>query len=164
MAWLRLIRDRFIAGHNSFELRRHLDSVPPETPIRDIVDRCRVWESHADSDVRRVNKPGPEPESVLPEEGSDVQLDDIITGSHPSLGEVGQLSLRSLRHRYAHVLPAAGESVTGRTTLVQHEILTSDARPVRCGPRRLAPANLRTEQMCIKEMLVGGQIEPRYIP
>ena len=28
-------------------LRRHLDSVGPDTPIRDIVDRCRVWESHA---------------------------------------------------------------------------------------------------------------------
>ena len=44
-ARLRLIRDRFIAGH--CDLRRHLDSVSPETPIRDVVDRCRVWESHA---------------------------------------------------------------------------------------------------------------------
>ena len=35
--------------------------MPPETPIQDIVDRCRVWESHADSDVRRVSKPGPGP-------------------------------------------------------------------------------------------------------
>ena len=49
-ARLRLIRNRFIARHSSCELRRHLDSVPPpppETPIRDVVDRCRVWESHA---------------------------------------------------------------------------------------------------------------------
>ena len=45
---LRLIRDRFIAGHSSCELRRYLDSVPPETPIWDVVDICRVWESHAD--------------------------------------------------------------------------------------------------------------------
>ena len=29
-ARLRLIRDRFIAGHSSCELRRHLDSVPPQ--------------------------------------------------------------------------------------------------------------------------------------
>ena len=56
-ARLRLIRDRFIAGHSSCELCRHLDSVPPETPIRDMVDRCRVWESHADPAVRRVSKP-----------------------------------------------------------------------------------------------------------
>ena len=59
-ARLRLIQDRFIAGHNSCQLRRHLDSVPPETPIRDIVDRCRAWESHADSDVLRAFKPGPD--------------------------------------------------------------------------------------------------------
>ena len=60
-ARLRLIRDRFIAGYNSCELRMYLDSVPPETPIRDVVDRCRVWESHADPEIRRVSKPGPEP-------------------------------------------------------------------------------------------------------
>ena len=57
-ARLRLIRDRIIAGHSSCELRRYLDSVPPETPIRDVVDRCRVWESHADPEV---SKPDPEP-------------------------------------------------------------------------------------------------------
>ena len=57
----RTVRDRFIAGHSSCELRRHLDSVPPETPIRDVVDRCRVWESHADPAVRRVIKPSPDP-------------------------------------------------------------------------------------------------------
>ena len=43
-ARLRLIRDRFIAGDENCALRHHLDSVPPETPIRDIVGRCRVWE------------------------------------------------------------------------------------------------------------------------
>ena len=60
-ARLRLICDRFIAGHGSCELRRYLDSVPPETPIRDVVDRCRVWESHADPEIRRVSKLGSEP-------------------------------------------------------------------------------------------------------
>ena len=60
-ARLRLIRDRFIAGHNSCELRRYLYSVPPETHIRDVVDRCRVWESHADREIRRVSKPSPDP-------------------------------------------------------------------------------------------------------
>ena len=43
------------------DLRRHLDSVPPETPIRDIVDRCRVWEGHADQSSRRLTKPSPDP-------------------------------------------------------------------------------------------------------
>ena len=35
--------------------------MPPETPIRDVVDRCRVWESHADPAVCRVSKPSPDP-------------------------------------------------------------------------------------------------------
>ena len=60
-ARLRLIRDRFIAGHNSCDLRRHLDSAPPETPIRDVVDRCRIWESHADPAISRTRKPTPNP-------------------------------------------------------------------------------------------------------
>ena len=60
-ARLRLIRDRFIDGHESCDLRRYLDCVPPDTPLRDIVDRCRVWESHADTEVRRISKPMPEP-------------------------------------------------------------------------------------------------------
>ena len=59
-ARLRLIRDRFIAGHGSCELRRYLDCVPPDTPLRDIVNRCRVWESHADPEIRWVSKPMPE--------------------------------------------------------------------------------------------------------
>ena len=54
-ARLRLIRDRFIAGHDSCELRRHLDCLPPDT-LRDIVVRCRVWESHSDLLARNVNK------------------------------------------------------------------------------------------------------------
>ena len=56
-AILRLIRDRFIAGHGSCDLRRHLDCLPPDTPLRDLVDRCRVWESHAELAERNVNQP-----------------------------------------------------------------------------------------------------------
>ena len=60
-ARLRLIRDRFIAGHENCDLRRYLDCVPSDTPLRDIVDRCRVWESHGTTETRRVSKPIPEP-------------------------------------------------------------------------------------------------------
>ena len=93
----------------------------------------------------------PEGGGTLPD-----HLEDIMVGSHLSLGEVGRRSLRNLLHWYANVFPAPGKPVTGRTTSVQHDILTSDVRPVRCGPRRLAPAGLRTEQTCIREMLDKG--------
>ena len=55
-----LIRDRFVTGHENCTLRRHIDSIPPETPIQDIVDRCRVWECHADTGMQRIVKPVPE--------------------------------------------------------------------------------------------------------
>ena len=97
--------------------------------------------------------------ATLPE-----HLEEIVAGSHPSLGDSGRQLLRDLLFRYEHVFPAPGEPVTGQTTSVLHEILTSDARPVSCGPRRLAPAGLRKEQICVLEMLHGGQIEPSDSP
>ena len=42
-----MVWDRFVTGHRECELRQHLDSFPPDTPIREIVDRCRVWECHS---------------------------------------------------------------------------------------------------------------------
>ena len=58
---------------------------------------------------------------VLPE-----YLEDIVQGSHTSLGDTGRQALRDLLHRYEHVFPAPGEPVTGRTKSVQHEIVTKD--------------------------------------
>ena len=98
-------------------------------------------------------------QAALPE-----YLEEIVKGSHPSLGDAGRQLLRDLLSRYRHVFLAPGEPVTSRTMTVQHDIIRTDAWPVRCGPRRLAPAGLRKEQTCVKEMLDGGQIEPSYSP
>ena len=43
---LQMVRDRFIDGQAECALRRHLDSLGPDTPMADIVDCSRVWESH----------------------------------------------------------------------------------------------------------------------
>ena len=45
----KLIRDKFIAGQEQCALRRQLDGFSEDTPIGEIVDNCRVWESHSDS-------------------------------------------------------------------------------------------------------------------
>ena len=42
-------RDKFIAGQEQCALRRQLDGFAQGTPIGEIVDSCRVWESHSDS-------------------------------------------------------------------------------------------------------------------
>ena len=52
-ACLRLIRDRFIAGHESCDLRRYLDCVPPDTPLSD-VEYGRVMQTlRCDESVNR---------------------------------------------------------------------------------------------------------------
>ena len=53
-----MVRDRLVAGHRDCELWRHLDSVPPDTLIQDIVDRCRLWESHSDAHNGYQSSPG----------------------------------------------------------------------------------------------------------
>ena len=45
-------------------------------------------------------------------------LEYIFAGSHPSLGEDWRATLWTIK--YAHVFPAPGEPVTGRTTAFQH--------------------------------------------
>ena len=46
-------RNRFIDGQAECALRRHLDSFGPDTPMRHILDSCRVRESHNEAAVRR---------------------------------------------------------------------------------------------------------------
>ena len=43
-----MVRDRFIDGQAECALRRHLDSLGPDTPMADIVDSFRMWESHVE--------------------------------------------------------------------------------------------------------------------
>ena len=43
-----MVRNKFIASQQSCDLHRNLDSAAPETSIGDIVDSCRIWESHAE--------------------------------------------------------------------------------------------------------------------
>ena len=47
-----MVRDRFIDGQAECALRRHLDSLRPNTPIPDIVDCCRIWERHSEVEIQ----------------------------------------------------------------------------------------------------------------
>ena len=49
---LQMVRDRFIDGQVECALCRHLDSLEPDTPMSDIVDCCRVWESHCEVEIQ----------------------------------------------------------------------------------------------------------------
>ena len=49
---LQMVRDRFIDGQAEHALRRHLDSLGPNTPMTDIVDCCRIWERHCEVEIQ----------------------------------------------------------------------------------------------------------------
>ena len=51
-----MVRDRFIDGQAECALRRHLDSLRPDTPMAHIVDCCRVWESHLEVEIEQQTR------------------------------------------------------------------------------------------------------------
>ena len=65
-----MIRDKFIDGQDQCALRRQLDGFAPGTPIGEIVDSCRIWESHSDPDQNATKRI---------ESGSDNQSGDSRT-------------------------------------------------------------------------------------
>ena len=55
---LQMVRDRFSDGQAECALRQHLDCFGPNTPMQNIVDSCRVWESHNKGGVRHHDDSG----------------------------------------------------------------------------------------------------------
>ena len=49
---LQMVRDRFIDGQAESALRRHLDSLGPNTAMTDIVDCCRMWKRHCEVEIQ----------------------------------------------------------------------------------------------------------------
>ena len=84
---LQMLRDRFIDGQAECALRQHLDSFGPNTPMQNIVDSCRVWESHNEAGARRHDGSGRNPpravyqvteESQSPAESTESEMLDEI--------------------------------------------------------------------------------------
>ena len=132
-ARLRIVRDRFIAGQISCELCRHLDSVAAETPIQDIVDHCRVWESHADPDVGKGR--GPSPGWALPLNDVGEAGDDLPVAAM-AVSPTEQALLESLLEQ---LLPTPVRSSPDATPIPSElelllQRLLGDDRPVQPGP------------------------------
>ena len=85
---LQMVRDRFIDGQVECALRRHLDSLGPDTPMADIVECCHVWESHVEVETKQQSRTDTHPPravcQVTEDEHSPVEspetelLEDII--------------------------------------------------------------------------------------
>ena len=130
-----------------------MDSVAPETPIRDIVDRCRLWESHADSDSRRFGRPGPEralPIYTVDDEGggSDDRVVVAVTTSPTAPPSVGDFAQTAASHpepvpsdleQLLQWLPGAKTGITAIDTLLQNLL------PAGPGPAGPGGPALRTQ-------------------
>ena len=154
-ARLRLIRDRFIAGHSSCEPWRHLDSVPPETPIRDVVDRCRAWESHADPAVRRVSKPSPDPIYPAYVVGDSDSISETTWVAAVTQPRSGPDQLEDLLRRLLMAVdsPAPIPEVPPVEKLLQRLVTETQSRP---SPVVSPPALAGLEQM-LRSFLSGQQ-------
>ena len=83
-----LARRAFIDIDPLIALRRHLDSLGPDTPMADIVDCCRVWESHVEVETKQQSRTDRHPPRVVCQVTEDEQspvespetelLEDII--------------------------------------------------------------------------------------
>ena len=130
-ARLRLIRDRFIAGHSNCDLRRHLDSVSPETPIRDVVDRWRVWESHANPAARRIGKPNPHPTYPTYAVGNADSDNEVTRVAAVTEQRSGQNQLEDLLRRVISTAerPAPKPEVSDIEKLLQQLVRVPQSRP-----------------------------------
>ena len=77
-----MVRNKFIAAQQSRALRRHLDGISVDASIGDIVDSCRVWESHTEAGYG----------------GSDLKfphtISQVAEGVQPQLGSIASDTLR----------------------------------------------------------------------
>ena len=62
-----MIRNKFIAAQRSCEFRRHLDGAAEEASIGNIVDSCRIWESHTETEFVGSFRQDPDSSQLMPE-------------------------------------------------------------------------------------------------
>ena len=161
-ARLRLIRDRFIVSHSSCELRRHLDSVPPETPIGDVVDRCHVWESHTDPAVRWVSKPSPDPiyPAYVVGDADKISETTWVAAVTKQKSDSDQLEDLLRRLLTAVDTPAPTPEVPAVEKLLQRLVGETQSRP----PLVVSPPEPTGLEQMLRSFLAGQQQRQRPSP
>ena len=91
-------------------------------------------------------------------------LQELLERTSGDLDSVQKNQLASTLLEFVDLFPIPGSALTGHTDAVEHNIDTGDTQPVRCAPRRMSPQKIKWEEVCIEEMLSGGQIEPSESP
>ena len=91
--------------------------------------------------------------ATLPE-----HLQELLRRTSGDLDSAQKNQLASTLLEFVDLFPIPGSALTGHTDAVEHNIDTGDSQPVRCAPRRMSPQKIKREEVCVEEMLSGGQI------
>ena len=135
---IQMVRDRFIDGQAECTLRRHLDSSKPDTPMLDIVDSCRVWESHRDVETEPRTRAGRRPVHAV----CQVAVDEQIRTSSPETENLEDI-ISKLLPTQAPLKPWKDPIPSDRDLLVQRLLGTlASSKPV--VQERSAVADLET--------------------
>ena len=104
----------FIDGQAECALRRHLDSLGPNTPMTDIVDCCRVWESHCEVEIEpRTSADRRPPRAIC--QVTEVELAPATSPETETLEEIIKKLLPTLALWYPEVVPIPSD----RDVLIQ---------------------------------------------
>ena len=91
-------------------------------------------------------------------------LQGLLERTSSDLDNLPKSQLANTLLEFVDLFPIPGSALTGHTDAVEHTIDTGDTPPVRCAPRRMSPQKIKQEEVCVDEMLSGGQIEPSDSP
>ena len=91
-------------------------------------------------------------------------LQGLLERASSDLDSLQKSQLANTLLKFVDLFPILGSALTGHTEAVEHTIDTGDSPPVRCAPRRMSPQKIKQEEVCVDEMLSGGQIEPSDSP
>lgn len=102
-------------------------------------------------------------DSQPPSEETSQAIEELFQRSCEGLDVDQKRQLRDLLNCFADIFAAKDKDCT-HTNLVQHEIDTGEATPIRLRPRRLPFAKRAAAEKQIQEMLEAGVIEPSSSP
>ena len=91
-------------------------------------------------------------------------LQGLLERTSSDLDNLQKSQLANTLLEFVDLFPIPGFALTGHTDAVEHTIDTGDNPPIRCAPRHMSPQKIKQEEVCIEEMLSGGQIEPSDSP
>ena len=91
-------------------------------------------------------------------------LQVLLERTSSDLDNLQKSLLASTLSEFVDLFSIPGSALTGHTDAVEHTIDTGGSQPVWCAPRRMSPQKIKQEEVCIDEMLSGGQIEPSNSP